>query len=156
MSKKEKKKIIMKIIDKNMKQLLNKKIYVGEQSIKAQEKLLKWGFRWYGSIEPKIKQKDRAFIFLHKDKRISYSNYYETFKRHRYEEITIKELLEMEVEAEFKPFQKVLVRNTDSDDWTVDIYSHYYSDLDSYPHRCVGGWWAHCIPFEDNEHLLGQ
>lgn len=137
-----------------MERLLNKKIFVGEQSIKAQEKLFKLGFKWYSDLKPEVKRGDRGFIFLDKYKRISYSNYYDTFKQHRYEEITIKELLEMEVEAEFKPFQKVLVRNTDSGDWSVDIYS-YYADLDPYPHRCVGGYWLHCIPFEDNEYLLG-
>ena len=61
----------------------------------------------------------------------------------------------MEVEAEFKPFQKVLVRNTENDIWTANIYSHYYPDVESYPHRCIGSYWLHCIPFEDNEYLLG-
>lgn len=138
-----------------MERLKNKKFFVGKQSIKAQEKLFKLGFKWYSDLKPEVKRGDRGFIFLDEVKRISYSNYYDTFKQHRYEEITIKELLEMEVEVEFKPFQKVLVRNTENGIWTANIYSHYHPDFESYPHRCIGGYWLHCIPFEDNEYLLG-
>lgn len=55
-------------------------------------------------------------------------------------------------ETELKPFDKVLVRNNDDDEWVCDIFSHI-DELDFY--YCVGTRWEQCIPYEGNEHLLG-
>lgn len=55
-------------------------------------------------------------------------------------------------ETELKPFDKVLVRNNDDDEWVCDIFSH----IDEYDfYYCVGTRWEQCIPYEGNEHLLG-
>lgn len=56
-------------------------------------------------------------------------------------------------EPSFKPFDKVLVRDTDGDVWNADFYSHY-GDQD-YPYYCMTSWYNHCIPYEGNEALLG-
>ena len=37
--------------------------------------------------------------------------------------------------------------------WSVDFYSYF--DMESHRHRCLGGLWDYCIPYEGNEHLLG-
>lgn len=50
------------------------------------------------------------------------------------------------------PFDKVLVRNNDDDEWVCDIFSHI-DELDFY--YCVGTSWEQCIHYEGNEHLLG-
>jgi hypothetical protein len=50
------------------------------------------------------------------------------------------------------PFDKVLVRNNDDDEWVCDIFSHI-DELAFY--YCVGTRWEQCIPYEGNEHLLG-
>ena len=50
------------------------------------------------------------------------------------------------------PFDKVLVRNNDDDEWVCDIFSHI-DEQDFY--YCVGTRWEQCIPYEGNEHLLG-
>ena len=50
------------------------------------------------------------------------------------------------------PFDKVLVRNNDDDEWVCDIFSHI-DELDFY--YCVGTRWEQCIHYEGNEHLLG-
>nr|DAW17226.1 MAG TPA: hypothetical protein [Caudoviricetes sp.] len=50
------------------------------------------------------------------------------------------------------PFDKVLVRNNDDDEWVCDIFSHI-DELAFY--YCVGTRWQQCIPYEGNEHLLG-
>lgn len=53
---------------------------------------------------------------------------------------------------ELKPFDKVLVRDSESDKWRANLFG--YIDKDRYYH-CVYANWAYCIPYEDNEHLLG-
>lgn len=54
--------------------------------------------------------------------------------------------------TELKPFDKVLVRNNDDDEWVCDIFSHI-DELSFY--YCVGTRWEQCIHYEGNEHLLG-
>lgn len=58
----------------------------------------------------------------------------------------------------FQPFQKVLVKDIESINdcftvWSIDFYSYF--DMESHKHRCLGGLWDHCVPYEGNEHLLG-
>lgn len=55
-------------------------------------------------------------------------------------------------EPELKPFDKVLVRDGDDDEWVCDFFSHI-DERDLY--YCVGTWFKQCIPYEGNEHLLG-
>ena len=53
-----------------------------------------------------------------------------------------------------KPFDKVLVRDDDSDEWCLALYAYYRVKTGF--HRMVGGArWKQCIPYEGNEHLLG-
>jgi hypothetical protein len=54
---------------------------------------------------------------------------------------------------EFKPFDKVLVRNKQEDPWRANIYSHYRGGIT--PYQCVSYQWLYCIPFEGNENLVG-
>lgn len=56
-------------------------------------------------------------------------------------------------EHEFKPFDKVLIRDKDDDLWTADFYSHKVNN--SYYITCSGMFSRQCIPFEGNEHLVG-
>lgn len=58
----------------------------------------------------------------------------------------------------FQPFQKVLVKDKESINdcfavWSIDFYSYF--DMEFHKHRCLGGLWDHCVPYEGNEHLLG-
>ena len=60
--------------------------------------------------------------------------------------------------TKFQPFQKVLVKDKESINdcftvWSIDFYSYF--DMESHKHRCLGGLWDHCVPYEGNEHLLG-
>lgn len=55
-------------------------------------------------------------------------------------------------EPELKPFDKVLVRDGDDDEWVCDFFSHI-DERDLF--YCVGTWFKQCIPYEGNEHLLG-
>lgn len=59
-----------------------------------------------------------------------------------------------------KPFEsKVLVRDTNTDEWRGHFFSHYDSNSDR-PYVCIGvegiNEYKRCIPYKDNEHLLGK
>ena len=53
---------------------------------------------------------------------------------------------------ELKPFDKVLVRDSKSDDWRANLFG--YISKDGYYH-CVYANWVYCIPYIGNESLLG-
>lgn len=55
-------------------------------------------------------------------------------------------------QSAFKPFDKVLVRDSESDKWRANLFG--YIDKDGYYH-CVYANWAYCIPYIGNESLLG-
>lgn len=57
-----------------------------------------------------------------------------------------------EAQHQFKPFDKVLVRDLDTHEWVCNFFSHI--DEEGY-YVCVGSWWLQCIPYEGNEHLVG-
>ena len=62
--------------------------------------------------------------------------------------------IEEKQEHQFKPFDKVLVRDEIYDEWIAAIYSHS-SNRDNYPYVASGNGWKQCIPYEGYEHLLG-
>lgn len=55
---------------------------------------------------------------------------------------------------QFKPFDKVLVRDLDSERWRCDFFEKQEENAGFYV-RCFRGVWDQCIPYEGNEHLLG-
>ena len=57
------------------------------------------------------------------------------------------------VRQEFKPFDKVLVKNNSENPWKPDIYLNYIEDIYSH-YRCTSGYYRLCIPYEGNEYLL--
>lgn len=56
-------------------------------------------------------------------------------------------------EYQFKPFDKVLVRDDYEDEWRASFFSHIRKGLSRYV--TTGLVWKFCIPYEGNEHLLG-
>lgn len=56
-------------------------------------------------------------------------------------------------EYQFKPFDKVLVRDDYEDEWRASFFSHIREGLSRYV--TTGLVWKFCIPYEGNEHLLG-
>lgn len=55
-----------------------------------------------------------------------------------------------------KPFDKVLVRDTDKERWDIHFYERYNNENKVYPYRTLGGMiYKQCIPYEGNEHLIG-
>lgn len=59
------------------------------------------------------------------------------------------------MEKELKPFDKVLVRDSDTDVWEANLYSRYEKSEPEYCHICMDYGYNQCIPYEGNEHLLG-
>lgn len=59
----------------------------------------------------------------------------------------------MKNQFQFKPFDKVLVRDHDSNLWCAAYYSHI-DELQK--HHCGGTYWEQCIPYnEETAHLVG-
>lgn len=56
--------------------------------------------------------------------------------------------------ANFKPFDKVLVRDRNSEKWRCAWFSDYDKTL-PFSFVTTGADYHQCIPFEGNEHLLG-
>ena len=67
--------------------------------------------------------------------------------------------IEEKPKYEFKPFDKVLVRDEDDKEWHISLFAREIvddSDGLSYKYECSNGTlWDCCIPFEGNEYLLG-
>ena len=64
-----------------------------------------------------------------------------------------KEVVEIKKEHQFKPFEKVLVRDSYEDEWRASFFSNIREGYAKYV--TTGLVWKFCIPYEGNEHLLG-
>ena len=58
-------------------------------------------------------------------------------------------------EYQFKPFEKVLARDSKDSLWHIDLYEGILGDDNEYNYSCMASYWVYCIPYEGNEHLLG-
>lgn len=63
-----------------------------------------------------------------------------------------KAIVDLKPKVELKPFDKVLIRDFESQAWQVSLFG--YKDSDSY-YCCNGCGWNQCIPYIGNESLLG-
>lgn len=131
------------------------KVYVNGRSAEIQTRLFALGFKW-SSTDKEIKYTDRPFLFL-EDSEVAHSDDMNYFSSYESKEITAEYILDTEFEEEtpeFTPFQKVLVRDGDEEEWGCSFFSHM-TDNEAYPFVCVGTCWRKCIPFEGNGHLVG-
>ena len=64
-----------------------------------------------------------------------------------------KQIVDIKKEHQFKPFEKVLVRDSYDDMWRASFFSHIKEDDGRYVTTCLT--WRFCVPYEGNEHLLG-
>ena len=56
--------------------------------------------------------------------------------------------------SKLKPFDKVLVRDSDTQEWGISFFSHC-NGLETYKYSCINSSaYAQCIPYEGNEHLF--
>ena len=58
--------------------------------------------------------------------------------------------------CEFQPFDKVLVRDRDEDEWEPDFFLRYEPIPGNFYAMISGAYWTQCIPYnEETKHLLG-
>ena len=66
-----------------------------------------------------------------------------------------KQIVDLKPKVEFKPFDKVLVRDNSKQKWIPDMYRFYDKD-EEFPYNCFSSTYKRCIPYnEDTKHLLG-
>lgn len=68
------------------------------------------------------------------------------------EESTKEERKQENKEHEFKPFERVLVRDDEFHKWIPDMFVKFLHNA-AYPYNCFQNNWKHCIPYEGNEKL---
>ena len=66
-----------------------------------------------------------------------------------------KQIVDLKPKVELKPFDKVLVRNRNTQRWNVDLFGFKSGDGVNIFYHCVGSFWNFCIPYIGNESLLG-
>lgn len=109
-----------------------------EGELTVNEYLMSCGFGegWYSSTE---EEKQQLFDALEKEGKA-----WDAEK---------KQIVDIKKELQFKPFEKVLVRDSIYDVWRASFFSHIKEDNERYV--TIGLCWKFCIPYEGNEHLLG-
>ena len=56
-----------------------------------------------------------------------------------------------------KPFDKVLVRDINSEKWKIQLFSHIIKDCFPYEYHCIDSCYNFCIPNnDDTKHLVGK
>lgn len=66
-----------------------------------------------------------------------------------------KQIVDLKPKVEFKPFDKVLVRDCLDEMWRPSFFA-FYLPFGREPYQVIGGEWVKlCIPYEGNESLLG-
>ena len=55
-----------------------------------------------------------------------------------------------------QPFDKVLVRDINSEKWKIQLFSHIIKDCFPYEYHCIGSCYNFCIPYnDDTKYLVG-
>lgn len=68
----------------------------------------------------------------------------------------LKRFFGIELEPEFEPFDKVLVRDFLDFHWRADLFSRINPNFKEFKYECVSGKYRYCIPYNDQtKHLLG-
>ena len=134
-----------------------------------QEKAFELGCWWFGVPEKRAIYKSASFIFTRKDGSLSMRKDSDVswFNSHQNTLISVADFLALTPEDvqdkpkapkehEFKPFERVLVRDECDEEWHIDFFEGMNKDKDvPYTYRCINTFWHQCIPYEGNEHLLG-
>lgn len=57
----------------------------------------------------------------------------------------------------FQPFDKVLVRDINSEKWKIQLFSHVIERDVEYPYVCIINPYRYCIPYnDDTKHLIDE
>ena len=91
---------------------MNKKVFVKNKGKEVQEKLFELGFKWAALNEKEV-YKDRYFLFLSKDLKLTYMDVdeIEDFYEHKFEEISAEDILNIKVERLPKTWKEFCENN---------------------------------------------
>lgn len=99
---------------------------------------------------------DDAITYFNSDIRLASitkrNKFYSTLTKNGYKYDKEQNIL---IKQEFKPFDRVLVRDKDTDTWEADIYLGYNEEDNYYHYKCTRMNYQFCIPYEGNEYILG-
>lgn len=62
--------------------------------------------------------------------------------------------IELKPEYKFNPFDKVLVKCSQTDNWSACFFSYKDDSDNAMPYRTTSGWVKYCIPYNDQTALL--
>ena len=126
--------------------------YKWNAETKTLEKLIKPKFK----VGDKIREKNKHEVFLVSE---VCDNHYHLDEK----DISLPFLMQDDWElvpskfdiSTFKPFDKVLIRNSNKGYWRGQFYMAYGRNED-YPFECTYNCWMQCIPYnDDTKHLVG-
>lgn len=146
---------------------MNTKTYVGKYTEQFQDKLFELGFKWLSGNDAVVNT--ASFLYINWDnKTLTYEDNLEWFSRKRIPEISVGTLIEKleKLKAEqkekeemlkFKPFDRILVRDSEDQNWIPALFSHYMEG-DTYPYLCMAPspGYRYAIPYKGNEHLANK
>ena len=134
--------------------LKNKKVYVGRHSEAIQKKLFDAMYEWIVGMRAQCLS--YPYLYMSDDGTIKTGTDLDYFNnKSDKKEITAEEILAIEIEEEpqFKPFEKILYRDSTEKFWRVGFYSNYMYNA----HYISGaGFCKDVIPYEGNEDKLGK
>lgn len=138
--------------------LQHTKVYVAGKSTQIQQKLFKLGFVWRAD-ERQPQFTGLPFLYLDEEEICAGSNM-DKFSNNQKKEVSVDYILGLTWEEEnpqyqFKPFDRVLVRDIQCEEWKASLYSHKNDSRKPYSYCCNGIYYNHCIPYEGNEKLVG-
>lgn len=143
------------------------RVYVDGRSAEIQKRLFELGAEWISGGK-EILVSGHTFLYVDSRGKMTCGGDMIAFmgkgdKGDHPTEVKADELLSWEPqpqpgpEPQLEPFQKVLARDDNDDEWEVSFFSHYrqMTPEGKPQYVCINFTWNQCIPYEGNEHLLG-
>ena len=140
--------------------LKNTKIYLSNEDdrVKFQEKVFELGVEWpvFGK---KVINTGYLFYYINSELLLSSTGVFDKsfFIEKNSRQIFLDDVLSIEEpkkKCKFKPFDKVLVRDSDNKRWRPRIFSWHdvdYSEDYPYPFETTDGdFYSYCIPYDEN------
>lgn len=128
-----------------------------EETAKVQQKLFELGLEW--KFEGVNLRKDKYLLFIDDRRIIGYTSDIIYWIENKNRQIEPSEILAIQLKEEkpkfdpktLKPFDKVLVRNSVTNEWHARFFDIYNQGLYE---TASGEYWTFCIPYnEETEHL---
>ena len=113
--------------------LSNKKVFVKDKSKEIQEKLFEIGFIWYEVPNTEPKYLTKPFLYICKNRIITYGNDVNFFYSHRHTEISAEDILNIKVEYLPKTWEEFCENNPVSDKEACIAYNGNITTVSSRP-----------------------